>query len=638
LLVLIAAAIALLPGRPATAAARVTIGPYLQDATPTSMTLLWRTDSVAAASVEYRPAGGNDTNWLTATVADRTRTPAVTLSNLQPGTAYQYRIRADSDLVVPDGSFRTLPAPASDSLNFVVFGDNRTNHSPHADVVRQILKEQPAPTLLINTGDLVEHGENLEEWNTYFQIEHDLLAKVPIFPAIGNHEDNDPLYFSLFRTPSNGTSDGAGRWYSFDAGPAHFAALDVVFSDVTPGTAQYRWLDADLARSDRPFKFVFFHYPPYNASTPHGPNLQLRVALENMFIARKVTAVLTGHAHIYERAEGAGTPPLEYFVSGGSGAPEHTPGQEASTRYTEVSYHFLRMQIQGNRFTSVGVHADGSLFDRFAGQLNADGRLAPITTTTPVVVPGVSAGKYLGSLRGGVFLGYLGLMSVVAPLVISVGVGARRAPVVPVPSGPVHVVAERVADPYLEWRGLPVLAVAIGVAIFLVAVLAPTAPLQWLVGFDTYTVLLTLHGISGIAVLVVAAAAGNYGYRLATHRAPSFRFLAANVAGALFLSALTATLGNVLYARYVRSGGPMEQLIKKAPEAQRVLFEFKEFAGLVPLPLAAAAAFIVFRYREDLRRDRHLAELVALILLLLAFYCLFPLGLGASITRLRGIA
>ena len=103
------------------------------------------------------------------------------------------------------------------------------------------------------------------------------------------------------------------------------------------------------------------------------------------------------------------------------------------------------------------------------------------------------------------------------------------------------------------------------------------------------------------------------------------------------LSRFLIVLGNVLYAGYLQSGGPKEALIRKAPEAHRILFEFKEYVGLVPLPLAVAAAFIAWRYRAGLRRDRYLAELAALLLLLLVVYCVLPLGLGASITRLRGI-
>jgi len=125
--------------------------------------------------------------------------------------------------------------------------------------------------------------------------------------------------------------------------------------------------------------------------------------------------------------------------------------------------------------------------------------------------------------------------------------------------------------------------------------------------------------------------------RLAAHRAPSLRWLTFASAAAALLALVSAVLGNVLYASYRLSDGPMERLIRKAPEAHRILFEFKEHVGLLPLPLAVAAAFVAWRYRTDLGRQRYLGELVALLLLLLAFYCLIPLVLGVTTTRLRGI-
>jgi hypothetical protein len=141
----------------------------------------------------------------------------------------------------------------------------------------------------------------------------------------------------------------------------------------------------------------------------------------------------------------------------------------------------------------------------------------------------------------------------------------------------------------------------------------------------------------GVALLLAAAGGAAFGYRLATHRAPSAPWLASSVWATAALAAASVVLGDVLYARYVKSGGPMEELVRQAPDAYALLFEFKARLGVLPLPLAVAAAYVVWRYKEDLRRDRHLAELVALLLLFLGLYVLAPFVLGAAVTRLRGI-
>lgn len=626
----------------AQAKAQLSRGPYLQDASDTRVTLLWRSDVPLQAMIEYRPVGAPAGPWSTVAAAGATRTPAITLTGLQPGMAYEYRIRGEGAWLYDGGTFRTLSPPDADSLRFVHFADNQTGHIPHSDLVRRLLREDSPPELLIHSGDLCENGLQAEEWEQWFRAERELLARVPIFPALGNHEFNSPLYFENFRLPSNGTGQGAGRWYSFDAGPAHFVALDVVYSDVAPGSPQHRWLDADLARTDRPWKFVYFHYPCYNASPHHGSNLRLRASLERLFLDHRVSAVFSGHGHLYERAHGApagpGAPPLLWFVSGGGGGVPQPVGQAPWTQYTEVTYHFLRVTIRGDRLTTVGVRPDGSEFDQFEGQLDAGGRVQPLTALSPpVAVADPSVAEFLRSPRGRLLLGYQALAALVAPLCASLGVRSRQARVIPVPSGATHAPAARWVDPHADWRGLPVLAVAALVAAAVLLALLPTAPLRWLVGFDFYSATLTLHGLAATAVLVAAALAGQMGYRLAVHRAPSQRWLEASGWATAGLAGLTAVLGNLLYASYVVSGGPMEDLVKKAPEAHAFLFEFKARAGLVPFPLAVAVAFIVRRYRNDLRRDRHLAEVVALALLLVVFYVILPFVVGAAVTRLRGL-
>ena len=622
----------------ARAAARLTRGPYLQDARPNSITVLWRTDSAALPSVEVRPAAAPTAAWRAITASDRTSGAVVTIPGLEPGTQYDYRIRADGEVISDVERFRTLPAPSTDRLDCVVYGDNRTNHSPHADVVRRILSEPAPPQLLLHTGDLVESGGRDDLWEVFFQIERGLLARVPVFPAIGNHEDDSPLYFESFRTPTNGTAQGSGRWYSFDAGPAHFVALDVVFSDIDPGTAQVRWLESDLARSDRPFKFVYFHYPPYNASSPHGSSLKLRAALEGLFLQHKVSAVFTGHAHIYERAEGAGIPPLLYFVSGGGGAPQHTVGQQDFTRYTEQSYHFLRVGIRGDRLTTVGVRVDGTEFDPVEARLDSNGRLAVTraASTQPVIMPRLSALDLARSRGGQVLLAYSVLFGGVAPVGIALALRPRRRLVIPVPSG-LQPPASDFSDEYAGWRGLPVMRLAGGMAVLVLLGLLPSTPLHLLFGFDRYSLVLTLHAGLGLTLLMSTAVAATMGYRLAARRGPAVRALAVAVAVAAASALAVALLGNVLYSEYLRSDGPKELLIKKAPEAHTILFEFKEFAGLVPVPLAVAATYVVWRYWERLRRDRYVMELVSLVLVVLAGYCVLPLGLGTAITRLRGI-
>jgi hypothetical protein len=613
-------------------------------ASSSGITLLWRSEAPpSAASLEFRPAGEGAVGWSTVASLSRAVAHSLTLAGLEPSTTYEYRLRVDGALAYEGGTFRTLPPPEAEDLDFVHMADNQTGHAPHQQIVRRILQEPRPPALVIHAGDQCENGSRPEQWDQWFQIERDLMARIPIFPCLGNHEEDSPLFFEHFRFPGNGSGQGHGRWYSFDAGPAHFAALDVVFSDTEPGSAQYRWLDQDLARTDRPWKFVYFHYPPYNASPHHSSNLRLRTALEPLFLRHKVSAVFNGHGHLYERAYGAaapGAPPMLWIVSGGGGGVPQPAGRQPFTQYTEVTFHFLRVQIRGERLSITGVRPDGTEFDRFEARLNGDGRLEPLTESPVVsgaVVHQPGALDFLRSPRGALVAGYQAVASLAAPLALSVALPSRRRRVVPVPSGPEHRPIPRPDDPYADWRGLPVVGTAAAAIALLLLVLLPTAPLQWLIGFDAYTVTLSLHAALATFMLLAASTGAVMGYRLAIHRAPSLWWIFGSVAAAAGLAALTALLGDVLYAQYVKSGGPMEEVVRKASEAHTILFEFKARVGLLPLPLSAAAAFIAWRYRGDLRRDRHLAELMALLLVLLVFFVLVPYALGAAVTRLRGL-
>ena len=81
-----------------------------------------------------------------------------------------------------------------------------------------------------------------------------MMAGTTVYPTLGNHEDNSPLYYEAFGLPP---------YYSFDCGDAHFTVLDS--TDLSTLDAQASWLESDLETGL--WKFVSFHHP---ASTPTG--------------------------------------------------------------------------------------------------------------------------------------------------------------------------------------------------------------------------------------------------------------------------------------------------------------------------------------------------------------------------------
>jgi hypothetical protein len=110
-----------------------------------------------------------------------------------------------------------------------------------------------------------------------------LAATVPFMITLGNHEESDNANFiyaisSTYRfagMPTGGRNDaGTGlRYYSWEAGPAHFISLcSFIAGGFGPNQPISKWLAADLAAVDRsktPWLFVVVHAPPYNSNTAH---------------------------------------------------------------------------------------------------------------------------------------------------------------------------------------------------------------------------------------------------------------------------------------------------------------------------------------------------------------------------------
>ncbi|MEZ5065613.1 MAG: metallophosphoesterase [bacterium] len=144
------------------------------------------------------------------------------------------------------------------------------------------------------------------------------------FPTLGNHDwGNKPRhpkgadpYLRWFDLPGN------ERYYDFVRGPVHFFALDSDRNEpdgVDASSAQARWLRDGLAKSQAPWKVVYFHHPPYTSGAKHGPCKWMRWP----FAEWGADVVLAGHEHSYERLlvpAGEDRPEIPFIVIGASGA------------------------------------------------------------------------------------------------------------------------------------------------------------------------------------------------------------------------------------------------------------------------------------------------------------------------------
>ncbi len=352
-------ALAALPAGAATLAR----GPYLQLATPQSVTVVWRTATPAACALAVHPLG----TPLTTIPGPTGTTCAIALDGLTPGTQYGYTPLADGTALAPEAVFftdePTLP------FTFAVLGDSGSG-GPHQYGVAERLRTTRADFLL-HTGDMIyEDGAAIDFDPKFFRPYRDLIRNVVFWPCVGNHDiatAGGVPWRDAFYTPANNPA-GNEHYYSFDFGNAHIAVLDSN-ADLAPGSPQYTFLDADLAASSATWKFVAFHHPPYSSGN-HGSDPVLQANLGPLFDRHAVDVVFSGHDHHYERtvplrggqtvAPGQGT---VYVVTGGGGKEIRTLGVNAFTAYGESAFHFVRVAVDGGRLLLQMIREDGLVRD-----------------------------------------------------------------------------------------------------------------------------------------------------------------------------------------------------------------------------------------------------------------------------------
>jgi len=239
---------------------------------------------------------------------------------------------------------RAQEAESSGSFAFAVYGDCRTGHEIHRQIVAQMLALKPA--FVVGAGDYVTKGDDKSDWRTFADITGKMRETVRFYPAKGNHDverKGRGLYDKYLKLPTN---TGQMRYYSFDHGDRHFVVLDSTGS-LAAGGEQYRWLQADLkaAEGKSRHRFVVLHHPlytliPLRKAETDARRRQLLPLLKEF----KVCAVFAGHDHYFFFTRRDGVPQV---VTGGGGAPLYplNPFQARPGDKWGLYRHFLWVEV-----------------------------------------------------------------------------------------------------------------------------------------------------------------------------------------------------------------------------------------------------------------------------------------------------
>jgi hypothetical protein len=229
-----------------------------------------------------------------------------TVGDLEPDTMYYYSVGdGQPGRWGPWRTVRTGPDRPR-RLEFIFLGDAQTGLEPWGRRLSAAFRRHPGMDGILLAGDLVDRGNERTNWDHFFLRAEPIFDRVPVMPAVGNHEylDQGPrLYNAFFKLPQDGPEGIApGLVYHFQYGGAFFAILDSTLAVMSPSQAvkQAEWLDEALSRTTADWKFVMFHHTIY-PSHPVRDNPVIREHWVPIFDKHHVDMVLQGHDHAYLR-------------------------------------------------------------------------------------------------------------------------------------------------------------------------------------------------------------------------------------------------------------------------------------------------------------------------------------------------
>lgn len=243
------------------------------------------------------------------------------LEPTEPGLPVQLPVSLDPGgrAVAVVGDLQVTPA----AIRWILHREN--NAAPQAKLLADMQGRLAGIGALVIVGDLVFSGGSGSDWEHFDAAIAPFAARVPLLPAIGNHDYRCVLVkiCSQRVVPKNFRN----RFPWFRPGQAYYVQygdLGLVFVDSETGLeAQGQWLRAllpELVSNVRAIA-VFTHRPPYTDADRADVEPDVEVQ-ENIVAALSQSSLtwvfFSGHAHGYEHLVVDGR---HFVVSAGGGGP-----------------------------------------------------------------------------------------------------------------------------------------------------------------------------------------------------------------------------------------------------------------------------------------------------------------------------
>jgi len=252
-------------------------------------------------------------------------------------------------------AFRVRP----DSCRFAVIGDSGTGDESQYLIGQRMAeyREEFPFDFVIMLGDNIYGSAGPVGTERKFERPYEPLleAGVKFFASLGNHDNPNEAFYK----PFNMNGD---RFYTFRSvhQSVRFFVLDSNY--LTP--VQLQWLDNELGRATEDWKIAYFHHPLYNTGVTHGPELALRKVLEPVLVRHGVSAVFSGHEHVYQRLRAQKG--IYYFVAGSAGklsTNDLRAEEGVSAAGFDEANVFMLVQITGDDLDYQAISESGATVD-----------------------------------------------------------------------------------------------------------------------------------------------------------------------------------------------------------------------------------------------------------------------------------
>lgn len=357
----------------------------------TTMTVQWIgvSGETSDTKIHYSPvsAATETSMWLTQATATKPypltdfKVFRAELTGLTPGTDYQFRIGQSS----PTYRFRTMPAKANDTIQFISGGDCGVNSHTIANNIQAARQD---PMFAVIGGDLgYDDGKKVDVSLAFLRnYSQHMIGRngrlIPLIPCIGNHEveggfgkprEKAPFFYALF--------DGLFRETSYTT--LEFGDyLSLVLLDTghtsAIGGEQTDWLEKTLReRRDHPHVIAVNHvpaYPSYRSMTGligiAGTGELNRKHWVPLFEQYRVPVVLEHHDHTFKRSKpllnGMADNNGVLYLGDGSWGKLRTPQKPEKLPHMAAlngDYHLSLHRLQGSERFHLALDENGRVMD-----------------------------------------------------------------------------------------------------------------------------------------------------------------------------------------------------------------------------------------------------------------------------------